>query len=203
MNKEKREYDNSKRHREAEQTKLEIVQALGRLWMKYSLTDITLDMVAEEAGVTTRTVLRKFGSRDGLLNETLNYDTGNISSDRHNAKVGDVEDILNTLLDNYETMGDAAIRTIHLEPELEIARKIGEQGRKVHRDWCKKMFAPYLPNETSSEYEIKLTAFIASTEIYLWKLMRKDLGLSKKETFQVFKRMLEGLIHNNTHNKKS
>jgi len=197
MKTQKQSYDNTNRRLKAEETKLSIMKALGRLWEQYPLHEITLDMVAGEAEVTKRTILRKFGSKEGLLSESLAHDPAGISAERGQAKVGDVDDILQTLLDNYERMGEAAIRTIHLEPELEIARKIGEQGRAQHRAWCKKVFAPFLPAPEAPGYEVQLVAFIAATEIYLWKLMRKDLKMSKQKTFSVFKNMVEGLISRN------
>lgn len=190
----KNTYDNSRRQQNAEKTKAEIISAFGRLWNKNSIKDITLEMVAKESGVTIRTVLRKFESREGLLNESLIYLSSEIESERRATRVGDIDDILETLLSNYEVMGDAAIRTINLEPELEIARKIGKKGRALHKEWCKQMFAPFLPQPNSSKYEIQLTSFIAATEIYLWKLMRKDLKLSKAKTLSVFKNLVEGII---------
>ena len=203
MNEEKRSYNNSNRLVEAEQTKLGIMKAFGRLWTRYSIKDITLTMISEEANVTTRTILRKFGSKEELINESLSFDPAGISADREGAKVGDVDEILKNLLSNYEAIGDAAIRTIHLEPELDIARKIGAKGRILHRDWCTRMFAPYLPERQSTDFEIQLASFIAATEIYLWKLLRKDLNLSKEKTFSVFKNIVEGLIYKNNSNPKS
>jgi AcrR family transcriptional regulator len=197
MNKKKNAYDNSKRLLDAENTKMEIIKAFGTLWSSYSIKDITLEMIAKEAGVTTKTILRKFGSKNGLLNESLSYLATEIESERTLTKVGDIDKILEVLLTNYEKMGAAAIRTINLEPELEIARKIGAKGRALHRDWCIQMFAPYLPTEQSVDYEIQLNSFIAATEIYLWKLMRKDLMLSKEKTFSIFKNIIEGLINKN------
>lgn len=184
----------------AEQTKLSIVNAFGKLWTQYPINDITLDMIAEKANVTKRTILRKFGSKEGLMTESLSYDPVGISAKRNQAKPGDIEDILKTLLSNYENIGDAAIRTIRLEPELEVARQIGVKGRKLHRDWCRLVFEPFLPDSQSPDFEIQLTSFISVTEIYLWKLMRKDLKLSKKKTFSVFKNMLEGVVYKSTQN---
>lgn len=197
MNNKKHNYDNSKRLIDAENTKIEIIKAFGTLWSNYSIKDITLEKVAKEAGVTTKTILRKFESKEGLTNESLSYLAAEIESERTTTKVGDIDDILKALLSNYEKMGEAAIRTINLESELEIARQIGAKGRALHRDWCIRMFASYLPNEKSIDYEIQLTSFIAATEIYLWKLMRKDLKLSKEKTFSIFKNLVEGLINKN------
>lgn len=193
MKSKKNTYNNSKRLIEAENTKLDIIKAFGRLWMKYSIKEITLNMISEEAGVTTRTILRKFGSKERLLEECIALDAANIMQNREQGMVGDIEHMLNILLASYESMGEAAMRTINLEPEMEIAQKIGETGRKKHREWCARMFDPFLPEPDSPQYEIDLTAFIASTEIYLWKLMRKDLKMSEEQTFSVFKKMIEGL----------
>ena len=196
MNK-KNPYNNSRRLIDAEKTKIKIIKAFGNLWSRHSIKDITLDMVAKEAGVTTKTILRKFKSKDGMTNESLFYLAAEIKGERTLATVGDIDEILKALLSNYEKMGEAAIRTINLESELEIARQIGAKGRALHRDWCIQMFSPYLPNEQSADYEIQLTSFIAATEIYLWKLMRKDLKLSKGQTFSIFKNLVEGLINKN------
>lgn len=194
MNKVKRSYNNKSRAKKAVDTKDEIMNAFSLLWMEYSLNDITLQLIADKANVTTRTILRKFGSKENLVEECLISNATTVQEERGNELDGGIGQALKMLLKNYEKMGDAAIRTINLESELEIARKIGEAGRKVHRAWCKKVFAQYLPPEGGDTYERDLTAFIASTEIYLWKLMRKDLKMSEEETFAVFKRMINGLV---------
>ena len=202
MNSGKTHYNNKNRNKKAEENKIGIIKAVGRLWMQYPINEITLEMIAQDAGVTTRTILRKFGSKENLVAESLSYDPAGISAERDNVKVGDIDDLLRTLLSNYENMGEAAIRTIFLEPGFEIARKIGEQGRKQHRAWCIKVFAPYLPDRKSKEFEIQLNSFIAVTEIYLWKLLRKDQKLSKAKTFTIFKNMVEGVVHQSLKSKK-
>lgn len=199
----KQAYDNTNRSKKAEETRLAIMKALAQLWADYPINEITLEMIAGEAGVTTRTILRKFGSKEGLLEASLAKDPAEIDSARKQARVGDVDHILETLLSNYEKIGDAALRTIYLEPELEIARRIGEKGRKVHREWCERVFSPFLPEPDNPTYEIQLNSFIAVTEIYLWKLLRKDFQLSYKKTFSIFKNMIVSLIHNHSKANKS
>lgn len=200
MNSEKPVYDNTNRQLEAEKTRQAIILAVARLWEKHSFRDITLQLVAQEAGVTTRTILRKFGSREGLFNEALSREAARISAERGKATPGDVEETLKVLLRSYESMGDAAIRNIYLEPELEIAQKIGDSGRRIHREWCMRMFAPFLPDAGHREYETALASYIAATEFYLWKLLRKDMRCTEKQTFTVFRNLIVGLI--NTEKKK-
>ena len=65
-----------------------------------------------EFNITVRTLLRKFGSKENLFEECLAYDAANSSMNRDVVKTGDIDHIVRTLIDNYEEMGDASIRTI-------------------------------------------------------------------------------------------
>jgi len=55
---------------------------------------------------------------------------------------------------------------------------------------------PLLPDNESKSYEHELTAFVAATELYLWKLLRRDLNYDLSQTHQTFKRLVNGLIIN-------
>lgn len=193
-NNQTRSYSMVQRARSAAKTKENIILSTLQLWKEMSINVITLEKIAEKSGVTIRTILRKFNSRDGLIQACLEHDASTIIEERTSAPVGNIDGILHALLSNYEKMGEAGIRTIYLENELKEARDIGEKGRKVHREWCAHVFAPFLPEPEHQEYEIRLTAFLTSTEIYLWKLLRKDLGYDAERTFQVFKMLVEGLV---------
>jgi AcrR family transcriptional regulator len=191
-----RSYSMTQRAKSAAKTAEKIISSTFQLWKERPLNEITLDSIADRSGVAIRTILRKFGSRDGLIQACLSHDASIIIEERAHTPVGDIDGILHTLLSNYEKMGDAGIRTIYMENELKEAKEIGEKGRKVHREWCARVFTPFLPGPDHNEYEIRLTAFITATEIYLWKLLRKDLGYDEEKTFRVFKMLVEGLVKN-------
>lgn len=174
---------------------IRIMQSIFGLWEKLSIHEITLDMVAREAGVTVRTILRKFGSKEGLIEASIEQDISNIKKKRDSAVGGDYLKALNILMKDYERIGDAAIRTLAIEHELPIAKKILDSGRAYHREWCVKVFRPFLPDNGTPDYELKLLSFITATEFYLWKLLRRDLNKSPEATLSVFKSLVEGLIH--------
>ncbi len=176
------------------QNEQKIKKAATKLWLALPIKEITLEKIADRSGVTVRTILRKFGSKEGLLEACIEHDTTSQVPDRFDAKVGDLDSILHTLLSEYEEMGDAVIRTIFVQNELPVAKKLVKTGLSEHRKWCAKMFDPYLPDTSSDEYEIRLLTFITATEIYLWKLLRRDLNKSYDQTFSVFKTQLESLI---------
>lgn len=189
-----RSYNMDRRSRSAAETGERIVQAVLQLWKEVHIHDITLESVAKKSGVSIRTILRKFDTREGLLQACIEQNAAGVIEERIHAPSGDIKAIVHALLSNYEKMGEAGIRTIYLENEVKEAREIGRKGREVHREWCARVFAPFLPDPVHEEYEIRLGAFISATEIYLWKLLRKDLGYSYDETYRVFMMLLEGLV---------
>src|SRR6516164_9274175 len=86
----KRAYRQGARAEAAEATGRRIVDAfLGALETRW-LEDITLDQVAQEAGVTVQTVIRRFGGKDGLLMATA-QELGRQVNSRRQVPVGDLE----------------------------------------------------------------------------------------------------------------
>ncbi|MBK7407950.1 MAG: TetR/AcrR family transcriptional regulator [Saprospirales bacterium] len=191
----KRTYHMTTRADLVAQNEQNILDAMVSLWLELPIHEITLDLVAEKAGVTVRTVLRKYGSKEGLIEASIEKDPVDLQRTREEARPGDAPAILRALLAEYEVMGPAIIRTIAVEEQFPAAAKILEKGRLEHRKWCARVFEPYLPDPGAVGYERKLTAFITATEIYLWKLLRKDMGKSFEETLQVFRLLIEGIIN--------
>jgi hypothetical protein len=67
----------------------------------------------------------------------------------------------------------------------------------VHHDWCARTFAPYLPAVDGETYPVRLDAFVAATDLYLWKLIRRDLGRTAGQTRQVISTLLHALADHN------
>lgn len=191
-----RKYSMKKRARQAQTNENLIVESVRDLWMEMPLPEITLEKVAEKAGVTVRTVLRKFGSKEGLLDASVKHAAG-VKMDREEVEPGNVSAAIAVLLDEYESMGDAVIRTIRAEKDVPAAAEILKVGRAKHRAWCKKAFGPYLLNETGTRREEKLLALVAATEVYLWKLLRRDLKKGRAATQRIFYQMVDGIISSN------
>lgn len=176
----------------AERTARSIVEAMVGLWRERTVDGITLEHVAERAGVSVRTVIRRFGSRDGVVAAAIEAESARMMAERDRAEVGDVDGALDVLLDHYERDGDAVLRTLALEATVAAARSIAEAGRTAHRLWCARVFAPFLPPQPEPGHDVRLDALVAATDLYLWKLLRRDLGRSPAETRAVIRTLLEG-----------
>lgn len=185
-----------KRAKKVARTEKRIMEAVTCLWKDFSINEITLEKVAELADVSVRTLIRKYSSKEGLFEECIKKDAANIEKVRANACVGDIESIVTHLMNEYEEYGDAVARTLAVEDDLDIAGKILAEGRRYHKQWCARVFAPFLPEPEDNCYENKLMAFVAATDLYMWKLIRRDHQKSREECYSVFTTLITGLTAN-------
>jgi len=192
----KRTYQMLERAEQVARNDRKIMDAMADLWLEVPLSELTLDKISQRSGVTVRTILRKFGSKEGLFNACIEHDGDRFTQNRMQATPGDLESILDVLLEEYERMGDTLIRTLTVEYDFPSSQKLLKQARTIHREWCAMVFAPFLPPQSSDQYETVLSAFIAATEFYLWKLLRRDLGKSLTQCRQIFRFSLESLAGN-------
>ena len=63
-----------------------------------------------------------------------------------------------------------------------------DRGRDSHRDWVETMF---LASELVPE-------LVVATDVYAWKLLRRDQGLSRDETAAAMLRIVEALLERRT-----
>jgi AcrR family transcriptional regulator len=190
----RRPYRMQARSEAAARTGRRILAAAVALWRERALDEITLQAIAERAGVSVQTVLRRYGSKEGVVAACIEGDAAGIRTERDEAPVGDVDRALAVLLRHYERDGDAVLRTLALEGRVAAAAAVAEGGRAAHRAWCARVFAPSLPPPDDRAYDARLDAFVAATDLSLWKLLRRDLGRSAAATADALRALLQGLV---------
>lgn len=147
------------------------LKRLGDQWFE----DITLDSVAEDAGVTGQTVIRRFGGKAGLLEAAIES-LGELITVRREIRHGDVAYSVEVLSKDYEEVGDLVIRLLAQEERHEVIKPFADLGRRGHRDWLESVFADSLKSLTPARKEAKLDALVIATDVYIWKLVRRDMG---------------------------
>jgi hypothetical protein len=71
----------------------------------------------------------------------------------------------------------------------ELAARAAREGRDYHRAWVLRCFGPMLePADTTA-----VDALVAATDLYVWKLLRLDLGRSAEETTAAILRMVRSI----------
>jgi AcrR family transcriptional regulator len=110
-----RRYTQTLRAQSAQATGKQILDAFLARLMTQWFDEITLDSIAEEAGVTVQTVLRRFGDKEGLLANAVKILAVQIRARRGTA-TADIDSLVHGLIEDYEATGDAVIRLLALEP---------------------------------------------------------------------------------------
>jgi predicted transcriptional regulator len=55
-----------------------------------------------------------------------------------------------------------------------------EDGRGLHRSWVEELFSDELPADPAERSRL-VDALVVATDVYTWKLLRRDRGLSVEE----------------------
>jgi AcrR family transcriptional regulator len=145
-----------------------ILDAATEVFWERPSDQVSLDEVALRAGVSVRTVIRRFGGRQGLLAAAAAREVRRERIEREMAPVGDVARAVEVLLDHYEVAGERVLKMLAEEQQVPGLAHMVDMGRAVHRQWCTRVFAP--------------AQFVAVCDVYTWKLLRRDAGLSRRQT---------------------
>src|SRR4051812_19334191 len=89
-------------------TRLRILDATLALHQERYHDQITLDVIADRAGVTVQTVLRRFGTKEELLDAAADHAATQVTQQRGRAPIGDVPGAIENLLGHYDEWGPSA-----------------------------------------------------------------------------------------------
>jgi AcrR family transcriptional regulator len=182
------------RARSTEATREAILDAVEAAFEELFYDEITLDAIAERAGVSVQTILRHFESKDRLFVTSMLHVGNKMGADRGLVPVGDVKGIVDDLVDHYEKYGNRVLRMLAQEDREPNLRQVADLGRVFHSQWCEGAFAPGLKGLRGAKRERRLAQFVTCTDIYTWKLLRRDRGLSLKETKLAMRELIEPLM---------
>ena len=165
----------------AERTRVAILDAAVHLATTRLLAHISLDDIASEAGVSVQTVLRRFGSRAGLIDAATAHagrevGRGATGPGRRHRGGGEARGGLTT-----SAGATAWVLLLAQETTDPQVRRITDNGRRLHREWVERVFAPYLPTPPAPR-EALVDLLAVATDVYTWKLLRRDRGLDRTAT---------------------
>ena len=170
-----------------------ILDAAVEVFWELPTDKISLDQVGRRAGVTVQTVIRRFGGLEGLLSAAVQRESEEIRSQRLQAPVGDVAGAVHALMDHYEALGDRVLKMLAEEDRIPGLRNIADRGRAVHAEWCGRVFAPFLRAVQPADRARRLAQFVTVCDVYTWKLLRRQAGLSRRQTEQALVELLHPL----------
>lgn len=190
----KRSYSMGARAQSAAATRVRILEAATALLRVRLRTDIRIEDVARDAGVSEMTVLRAFGSKFNLLQAALDHAREGIVAQRDAAEPGDLAGSVAAIFEHYELLGDLVIGNLALESSDASIRQMIRIGRKDHKAWVERQFGPQLAGRAASDREILVDALVVACDVYVWKRLRRDMGLSRRRSVEIVLRMVRGLV---------
>jgi AcrR family transcriptional regulator len=176
-----RAYTMTTRRENAQRTRLRILDATFELWFEKRSVEIVLADVAERADVSVQSILRHFGSKEGLFDETFEHAQLAVDEERQ-TPVGDADRAIEVIMSHYEARGDGVLRMLAQEFWNDHARRVTDNGRRMHRQWVETVFAPQLAPLSPQSREQRIDLLVVASDVYTWKLLRRDRALSRAET---------------------
>ena len=194
MNMERRSYRMGARAEGAERTGRRILDATKALFAELSYEALTLQAVAQRAGVTLQTVLRRFGSKEALFAAAARAGRAEVVAQRFEAPAGDIRGVVKNLFDHYEGWGRVAMRMLEQEHRLPAIGTLAQSGRALHAQWVAQALAPQLMEvRGAAARQMRQAQLVALTDVYVWKLLRLDQGLSRRKAEAALVEMIDAL----------
>lgn len=159
-----------------------ILDAAVELFWELPTDQIPLDEIAVRARVTVQTVIRRFGGKEALFAEAAARESERVRRQRDEAVPGDIAGAVRVLIEHYEAIGDRVLKLLAEEAHVPALQSIADQGRALHRQWCARVFAGAVARLQGLERERRLAQLVAVCDVYTWKLLRRDSGLSRDQT---------------------
>jgi AcrR family transcriptional regulator len=159
-------------------------------WLKASL-----ESVAAKAGVTKQTLLRHFGSKDGLALQALMRGAAQIRDQRWKTPTNDIAGAVDNLIDHYEAWGERSLRMGSWQQSgSPVLAMIAQAARQVHYEWVEFAFAPWLDELDEDALARRRAALIAICDLQVWWILSHDLGLARPEVHAILTDLIERLV---------
>ena len=179
-----------------EQTRTRVLDATMALAETRAVSQLTLDDIAAAAGVSVQTLLRRFGNRAGLIEAVREHATALVAEERR-VPAGDVDAAVHAVLEHYEHRGDAVLLMLTQEDTDAATSEVTRGGRELHRAWVTEAFGPYLPPAGADRDEL-VDLLAVATDVYTWKQLRRDRGLSLPMTERRMRALVGALLPHHT-----
>ena len=188
-----RPYRMSKRAASTVATRRRILDAARELWLERWYDEMSLRELADRAGVALQTVVNHFGTKDAIAAAMLEEPLPAEWMRRTTARPGDIPEAVALLVADYERAGDALIRTLALEGRIPALHPVIELGRREHRAWIERTLPAALAGLSATARGRRLDLLVCATDVYTWKLLRRDRGLGRTQVTEAMQELVEAI----------
>jgi AcrR family transcriptional regulator len=174
-------------------TRERIVRAALKLAIEQPYEFVTLAAIAQAADVSHQTVLNHFASKEKVAAAAAELLARQTASARAEAKPGDLTGALSILVGEYERFGDANVRWAIASERLGALAPLLDDARAGHQAWIERIFSDRLPAAPIARRNA-IHALHAATDVYTWKLLRRDLRLRRETAERIMADLANGIL---------
>ena len=176
-----------------EQTRRQIIEAATTLFGQRPFDLVSLADVARASDLALATVVRQFETKEQLFAAAVADASQVLEARVDRMPANDPAAAVRQGLDGYERFGDAIVRLLAQEDRLPVVREVTEDGRREHARWVNRAFSGVLTRLDTRRRKVRLAQLMAATDVLFWKVLRRDLGLSRRATEQAITEIVDGL----------
>jgi AcrR family transcriptional regulator len=181
----RRKYEMTARAQSAAANRQRMLAAAWRNFSTRAYDDVRLSEVAADAGVTVQTLHARFGPKEGLFVAAWEWHMAPEGELRDTAPPDDVPTAVRLIYDSYERDGDAVLRLIAEESRFPAVRQMTDAGRAWHRGWVERTFPQFYAGLAGARRERRIAALVVATDLQVWKLLRRDMKLGRKNAERI------------------
>lgn len=190
----RRPYKQVARAQAQERTQDALIEAAIDEFFEGNWPKASLESLSAKAGVTKQTLLRNFGSKDGLLAQALMRGAMQIRDQRWSAPAGDVAGTVENLLEHYAAWGERSMRIGEWQRGPAMLEMLSRGARQLHYEWVEYAFGPWLRDAQEPERTRRRAALIALCDVQTWWIFSHDLGLERAEIHATLTDAIERLL---------
>ena len=194
-----RPYRMQARAASAEATRARIAEVAVRLFVERWYDEVTLRVIAKEAGVSLQTVVNHFETKEGVFSAALEHYRAGVEELRYQAAPDDLDAAIAVLREDYEPVIDAYARLTALEDRVPAVAAMVAEGHEVHRKWVEHAFPGALTGLRGAAKARRLAALMAATDIATWRLLRRHHDLSPDQTAATVRDLVAALYPKERH----
>jgi AcrR family transcriptional regulator len=183
-----------RRLRQSEATAERLLDAAWQRFSTLPYESVRLSDIAAAAGVSVQTLHVRFGTKEELFTAAYRRWMAEQGQSRVNARVGDLDDIVRVLYDNYDDQGEIGLRMIAQEDRIAAIRADTDRGRRWQRRWVADVFEPFLANVRPQVRADLHEALIVACDIYTWRLLRVDIGHTSTAARRIVRGMISAIV---------
>jgi AcrR family transcriptional regulator len=178
-------------------TRERIVETAAAVFFDHWYEDVTVRGIASDAGVALQTVRNHFATKEELFAAAAERISEGIETVRWGVEPGDIEGAISTLMEDYERTGDSIMRMLAVEERVPVVKPLVQRGRGQHREWVSRIFPSALKGLRGRARSRRIAQLVMATDVYCWKLLRRDQGLDREQTSTAMRELVLALHHHN------